>query len=141
MDSAIPGPPYARIWHASAMSKIEKAREKAGERGVGNYDRHVFICIGPDCCSSEEGERAWGQLKKAAAKLNGSPDRGRLYRTKVGCLRICEYGPVGVVYPEGTWYGGLTRENLERVIEDDLAKGQVVEDLVIGRNPLPRPIA
>lgn len=141
MDSAIPGPPYAWIWHASAMSKIEKAREKAGERGVGNYDRHVFICIGPDCCSSEEGERAWGQLKKAAAKLNGSPDRGRLYRTKVGCLRICEYGPVGVVYPEGTWYGGLTRDNLERVIEDDLAKGQVVEDLVIGRNPLPRPTA
>ena len=118
------------------MSKIKKAREKAAERGIGSYDRHMFICIGPDCCSAEEGEKAWGQLKKAAAKLNGSPDRGRLYRTKVGCLRICEAGPTAVIYPEGTWYGCLTPENLERVIEQDLARGKVVEDLVIGRNPL-----
>jgi (2Fe-2S) ferredoxin len=113
------------------MSKIKKAREEAEKRGVGNYERHIFLCIGPDCCSSEEGERAWGQLKKAAAKLNGSSDRGRLYRTKVGCLRICEYGPTAVVY------GGLDRENLERVIDEHLAKGNEVEDLVIGRNPLP----
>ena len=118
------------------MSKIKKGREKAVERGVGAYDRHMFICIGPDCCSDDEGDKAWQQLKKAAAKLNGSADRGRLYRTKVGCLRICEAGPVGVVYPEGTWYGCLTPENLERVIDQDLAKGKVVEDLVIGRNPL-----
>jgi (2Fe-2S) ferredoxin len=130
-----PGPGRAKL---SAMSRIKKAREKAEERGIGNYDRHVFLCIGPDCCTQEEGEKAWGQLKKAAARLNGSPEQGRLYRTKVGCLRICEYGPVAVVYPEGTWYGGLTPENLERVIEDDLASGRAVEDLVIGRNPLPR---
>ena len=118
------------------MSKIKKAREKAVERGIGAYDRHMLLCIGPDCCSSEEGEKAWGQLKKAAARLNGSPDKGRLYRTKVGCLRICEAGPTAVIYPEGTWYGALTPENLDRVIEQDLVKGEVVEDLVIGRNPL-----
>ena len=121
------------------MSKIKKAREEAEQRGVGNYERHIFLCIGPDCCSDDEGARAWGQLKKAAAKLNGSSDRGRLYRTKVGCLRICEYGPTAVVYPEGTWYGGLDRENLDRVIDEHLAKGNEVEDLVIGRNPLPGP--
>ena len=119
------------------MSKIKKAREEAEKRGVGNYERHIFLCIGPDCCSSDEGDRAWGQLKKAAAKLNGSPDHGRLYRTKVGCLRICEYGPTAVVYPEGTWYGGLDRENLDRVIEEHLGDGREVTDLVIGRNPLP----
>ena len=121
------------------MSKIKKAREKAVERGIGAYDRHMLLCIGPDCCSSDEGEKAWGQLKKAAARLNGSSDKGRLYRTKVGCLRICEAGPTAVIYPEGTWYGCLTPENLDRVIEHDLAKGEVVEDLVIGRNPLPAP--
>jgi (2Fe-2S) ferredoxin len=119
------------------MSKINKARETAGKRGIGNYERHIFLCIGPDCCSEEEGQKAWGQLKKAAAKLNGSGESGRIYRTKVGCLRICEYGPTAVVYPEGTWYGGLTPENLDRVIEEDLANGHEVSDLVIGRNPLP----
>jgi len=120
------------------MAKLDDAREEAAKRGIGKYERHIFLCIGPDCCSSDEGDRAWGQLKKAAAKLNGSADRGRLYRTKVGCLRICEDGPVAVIYPEGTWYGGLKEKNLERVIEEDLGRGREVTDLVIGRNPLPK---
>ncbi|MCC6961209.1 MAG: (2Fe-2S) ferredoxin domain-containing protein [Dehalococcoidia bacterium] len=123
------------------MADIESAREKARSRGIGDYDRHVFLCIGPDCCTEEQGQAAWAQLKKAAARLNGSPDRGRLYRTKVGCLRICEFGPTAVVYPEGTWYGGLTPDNLDRVIEEDLANGREVSDLVIGRNALPRTAA
>lgn len=120
------------------MLDIEAARAAAEKRGIGHYNRHIFLCIGPDCCTPEEGDRAWGQLKKAAARINGSPDRGRLYRTKVGCLRICDAGPTAVVYPEGTWYGCLTPENLDRVIEEHLANGQEVEDLVIGRNPLPQ---
>ncbi len=118
------------------MPDINEARETAQKRGVGGYDRHMLLCIGPDCCTPEEGATAWSQLKKAAARLNGSSESGKLYRTKVGCLRICEFGPTAVVYPEGTWYGGLTPENLERVIEEDLANGKEVTDLVIGRNPL-----
>ena len=106
---------------------------------VPRYERHVFLCIGPDCCSSKEGDDAWGYLKKRTAQLNGSSDRGRIYRTKVGCLRICEEGPVAVVYPEGTWYAGLDRENLERVIAQHLGEGRPVEDLMIGSNPLPKP--
>jgi (2Fe-2S) ferredoxin len=119
------------------MTDIENARESAVNRGIGSYERHIFICTGPDCCTPEQGAESWAQLKAAAAKLNGSPDRGRIYRTKVGCLRICDQGPTAVVYPEGTWYGGLTRDNLQRVIDEDLAGGRAVEDLVIGRNPLP----
>jgi (2Fe-2S) ferredoxin len=117
--------------------RFEKARKEAEKRGVGSYERHIFLCIGPDCCTPKEGEEAWGQLKKRVAGLNGSPDAGRVYRTKVGCLRICEQGPVAVVYPEGTWYAGLDRDALDRVIDDHLAKGRVVDDLVIGHNPLP----
>ena len=120
------------------MSKrLEKAKKEAHKRGVGRYERHILLCIGPDCCSTKDGENAWQQLKKRCAQLNGSSDSGRIYRTKVGCLRICEEGPVAVVYPEGTWYGGLDGDGLERVIDEHLAKGRPVEDLVIGTNPLP----
>lgn len=115
------------------------ARDAAQRRGVGSYERHIFLCIGPDCCSPEAGEAAWSQLKKRTAQLNGSSDRGRVYRTKVGCLRICVDGPTAVVYPEGTWYAGLDGEGLERVISEHLGEGREVEDLVIGRNPLPAP--
>jgi (2Fe-2S) ferredoxin len=97
----------------------------------------MFICVGPDCCTTEEGMAAWNKLKKRVGELNGEEGRATIYRTKVGCLRICTEGPTAVVYPEGTWYAGLKPENLERVIDEDLGEGRVVEDLVIGRNPLP----
>lgn len=115
---------------------LAKAKHEARHRGVGKYKRHILLCIGPDCCSSSEGDAAWKYLKKRTAELNGSSDRGAIYRSKVGCLRICKQGPIAVVYPEGTWYGGLTRENLERVIDQHLGQGKPVEDLVIGENPL-----
>ena len=116
---------------------LEGAHQEALRRGVGQYERHIFLCTGPDCCTPEEGLRAWAQLKSGCAKLNGSAEGGRIYRTKVGCLRICRDGPVAVVYPEGTWYAGLDEANLGRVIAEDLGRGQAVEDLRIGENPLP----
>lgn len=118
--------------------RLERAKEEAQRRGVGSYDRHIFLCVGPDCCTEEEGAEAWSYLKKRSAQINGSSERGRVYRTKVGCLRICHEGPVAVVYPEGTWYAGLDRQNLERVLSEHLEGGEPVEDLEIGRNPLPR---
>jgi (2Fe-2S) ferredoxin len=119
------------------MPNINEARKEAREREIGTFERHMFICIGPDCCSDKEGQRAWDHLKAAAAKVNKSKGAPKLYRTKVGCLRICEAGPTGVVYPDGTWYGCLTPANLDRVVEQHLIGGKEVEDLVIGRNPLP----
>ena len=115
---------------------LDTARSEAQQRGVGAYERHIFLCIGPDCCSEEEGATAWAQLKKGVAALNGSSDRGRIYRTKVGCLRICTAGPTAVVYPEGTWYAGLDRDALARVIAEDLGQGKPVPEHVIGANPL-----
>ena len=116
--------------------ELELARAAAGKRGVGSYERHILLCIGPDCCTPEEGAAAWGRLKKRVAELNGSADAGRVYRTKVGCLRVCDQGPVAVVYPEGTWYGALLPGNLERVIDEDLGQGHEVAEFVIGHNPL-----
>ena len=115
---------------------LEKARAEAVRRGIGNYEKHIFLCTGPDCCTPEDGLAAWGQLKTGVARLNGSGDSGRIYRTKVRCLRICNQGPTAVVYPAGTWYGGMRGEALQRVIEEDLGAGQVVAEFVIGSNPL-----
>ncbi len=115
---------------------LDEAREEAERLGVGSYDRHIFLCTGPDCCSTEEGMAAWMQLKMGVAKINGADEQWRIFRTKVGCLRICREGPTAVVYPEGTWYGGLTPDALERVIKQDLRGLGPVEDLRIGENPI-----
>lgn len=109
--------------------------------GVGKLSRHLFICIGPDCCDPALGERSWDHLKRRLKQLElaGTLAASPCYRTKCACLRICTRGPVGVVYPEGTWYRDLTPDNLERVIEEHVVNGRVVEELCFARNPLPEP--
>ena len=48
-----------------------------------------------------------------------------------GCLDTCEYGPTVVVYPEGVWYGGLTLEDVDEIIDRHIVGGEVVERLRI----------
>ena len=115
---------------------LSGARAEAERRGVGDYGRHVFICTGPDCPTPEEGLAAWTRLKRAVGELNARGDEPPIYRTKVGCLRICESGPVAVVYPEGRWYAGLDPDALDRVIAEDLGEGRPVPEHLIGENPL-----
>ncbi len=120
----------------NTAENLDGARAEAERRGVGSYGRHVFICTGPDCCTPEEGAAAWTRLKSAVAALNARGEGPPIYRTKVGCLRICQDGPTAVIYPEGTWYAGLTPEVLDHVIATDLGRGERVDDQVIGENPL-----
>lgn len=96
--------------------------------------RHIFLCLGPDCCAAAEGERSWQHLKTRLKTL-GLP----VFRSKVGCLRVCSGGPVLVVYPEGTWYGGMTAARLDRFIDEHLVQGRPVQEWLIATHALPGP--
>lgn len=122
-----------------AKDKFEDAKKEAEKLGIGNYTKHVLICIGPDCVSEKQGQDAWTRLKKRSAEHNGTKGCEPIYRSKVGCLRVCEDGPVGVVYPDGTWYGGLTPDVIDRVMDEHIRKGKPVESHIIARNPLSLP--
>jgi (2Fe-2S) ferredoxin len=106
---------------------------------IGQYHRHVFLCIGDECCSAEAGEQAWTALKDELKRKNLSLATGptACYRTKVQCLRVCQGGPIAVVYPDGTYYAGLTADRIPRFVEEHLEQGRPVEEWVFARNPLP----
>jgi (2Fe-2S) ferredoxin len=108
----------------------------AAKLGIGGYKRHVLLCTGPTCCSNEEGLRAWEALKQAIKDHGLAMGANACYRTKVGCLRICLHGPTAVVYPEGTWYHGLSADKIPQFVQQHLVEGQPVEGWVFARNPL-----
>jgi (2Fe-2S) ferredoxin len=114
----------------------EPLRSAVAKVGIGSYQRHVLLCTGPKCCTPEVGTAAWEALKEQIKDRDLAIGNGACYRSKVGCLRICCQGPTMVVYPEGTWYHGMTADRVPRLVQEHLIEGRPVEEWIFARNPL-----
>ena len=114
----------------------EQLQTTAAKLGIGDYHRHVLLCTGPNCCTPEVGQAAWEALKQQIKEQALASGPNACYRTKVGCLRICCHGPTMVVYPEGTWYHGMTAERIPHFVRQHLVNGQPVAEWVFANNPL-----
>ncbi len=119
---------------------VARLREIAEKKGITGAERHIFLCCDqttPKCCDIEASLEAWKYLKFRLKEL-GLSEMGGVCRTKANCLRICEDGPIAVVYPEGTWYRGCHPPVLKKIIEEHLVQGRVVKEHLILENPLGR---
>jgi (2Fe-2S) ferredoxin len=56
---------------------------------------------------------------------------GEVMITNTGCFGICNQGPIMVVYPEGIWYGAVTEEDIDKIVEQHIINGLPVEELRI----------
>ncbi len=124
---------------------------------IGRLERHIFLCADqttPKCAPVAETTVVWKYLKARLKELGlaSAPPRwhgdltvraddatsgtGCVLRTKADCLRICEQGPIAVVYPEGAWYHSVTVEAMEEIIQRHLIGGEIVEELCFARDGL-----
>ena len=108
--------------------------------------RHVFICADqtkPLCCSKEAGLAAWNHLKNRLKELKlDAPTIERpncIFRTKANCLRVCDQGPIMVVYPDGVWYRAASPEIIDRIIQEHLIENKIVQEYAFLTHPLPTP--
>ena len=114
------------------MSSIE-LDEKVSKLGIKNIRKHIFICADqtkPKCCSKEDSLEVWEYLKKRLDQL-GLSRQGGIFRTKANCLQVCLNGPIAVIYPDKVWYHSVTIPVIERIIEEHLIGGKVVQEYVL----------
>jgi NADP-reducing hydrogenase subunit HndC len=61
-------------------------------------------------------------------KKQGLEDEIKIVQT--GCFGLCALGPVVIVYPEGTFYSHVKKEDVAEIVEEHLLKGRLVDRLV-----------
>ncbi len=115
-----------------------KSLEQVAELfGVNKSAMHFFLCTGPDCCKEAEGQASWKALKSKIKQLYPHLPDSRIYRTKVGCLRMCREGPIALCYPQGKWFRQVTADREDDLIEHLTSGDPSPHELEFTEHPLP----
>lgn len=116
-------------------SKLNQARKKASKLGFDSAPFTLVMCVDrktSKCCSSGQMEDAWKHLKARCKRWR--KDGGKVVlRIKSGCIGVCKGGPILGVLPDGVWYGHCTPDVIDRIFEEHLTQGKVIDSYVIAR--------
>jgi (2Fe-2S) ferredoxin len=113
------------------LSKAELKRKLKEKVGLEPH-RHVFLCIGANC-QPDVAARSERLLRKRLRELGAL---SQCHVTAVECLKLCRSGPIALVYPEGTYYCGVTPEVAEKIAVEHLVGGVPAEEFAFASVPL-----
>lgn len=102
------------------------------------YRMHVFCCVNerPEMHHRGScGTKRSRQLCDYMCRLGMALGVRGIRINHAGCMNVCEYGPVLVVYPEGTWYRFETEEDISEIMRTHVIAGRRVERLALSIDP------
>jgi (2Fe-2S) ferredoxin len=98
------------------------------------YDIHIFVCINERTgsekrsCGEAHGMSLVAEFKKQLKDLDvGLKTRAN----RSGCLGICDFGPTVAIYPEGTFYVGVKKEDVSEIIHSHIINKKPVKRLLL----------
>ena len=86
----------------------------------------VLICGGTGCTSS--GSVTLIEEFEKRIEENGLSEEVKIVKT--GCFGLCALGPVVIVYPDGTFYSRVQKDDVAEIVSEHLLKGRTVDRLV-----------
>jgi len=102
------------------------------------FDKHIFVCENRrpaghprGCCADKNSEKIRDLFKQRLKELGLNSS---MRANAAGCLDACAHGVTVVVYPEQIWYGGVTLNDVEEIIQEHLIKNQPVARLKINND-------
>lgn len=120
----------------NTKADAEQLQTLAERRGLASYRHHLLLCTRGKCAGDGDGSHSWEYLKRRIRELGLMDVEQGVYRSPVDCLRICQQGPIMVVYPQGIWYRHCTPEVIEQILQQHILGGQPVAEYQFAQSPL-----
>ncbi len=96
---------------------------------------HVFVCTSCRINGVQKGfchaKGSVNLVQRFMEEIDENDLSGDVLVTNTGCFGICDKGPVVVVYPEATWYGNVTEDDVADIVKQHFENGEKVDRLVI----------
>ena len=82
-------------------------------------------------CVSQNNPESQALMQHLSQKLMMKGIIGTVQPIQTSCLNRCQQGPVILVEPGHTMYVGLTKDKIDRIIDEHIIGGNVVNEYVI----------
>ncbi len=87
---------------------------------------HVLVCGGTGCTSSGSKQI----IDEFETQLKNFDIDKEVKVVQTGCFGFCAMGPIVIVYPEGSFYSMVQKEDVAEIVEQHLLKGKIVTRLL-----------
>ena len=118
---------------SSELPVAPEQRELRDGSVVPPQKRRVLVCEGGACNAAGAG-MIWCHLRNRQQQRKLRITGDGTMTAKSTCLGPCDLAPVMQVFPEGTYYGGVTEDAVDRIIDEHLLGGRVVDEFAYAPN-------